>query len=218
MRFQYVFWVILILAACLAIWLTRPPRVRIESYLFVPSDDSDTASVSVQEAMNAAGIVKSDDFIDSILSDPSIAQAELLKSVPAPAQWLKVQLTVSYDKQVGTPAIALVVAESHEQDAKRLVDQIVNEFTRRTLADQARAAEQRRSELEAEFQALSAKAKHFVDASRGGVEVSAAESAKFESIRNRLEELSLQLEEMDLDVPERIRIQQGMTVTKLGRW
>jgi hypothetical protein len=218
MRFQYVFWVLLILAVCLALWFARTPRVRIESYLYAYSEDPAAASNTMEEAMQAAAIVKSDEFVESIVSDPSLAQSELLKSEDAPAKWLKDQLAVNFDKQVGVPTFALIVPESFEQDGKRLVERISDEFAMRSIAKESRAAEQRRSELEAEFQELSAKAKDLIDASRGGVDANAAKSAKFETIRKRLAELSLELEEGDLQAPERIRIQQGTTVTKLGRW
>ena len=94
MRIQHIIWVLLLLSAFLAVvWFCRPPRVKIESYLCSSDDQSEAkASRDFDRAMEANSIVKSDEFIKSIVTDPIIAQTELIRDLDAPAQWLKEKL------------------------------------------------------------------------------------------------------------------------------
>jgi hypothetical protein len=216
-------------------WFSRPPRVMVFSYLLAnepvgsitAEDSSPSANVTEHQLEAARSLIQSDEFVEAILSNPSIAQLAIIRNRPEPARWLQDELSVEFNTDVGAPAVSIVVRASQQEEGRTLVEFVTEEYVTRKLEAEHLQRQQRRGEIAARLQEVSRaigskliQLKEVVS-DRGREDQKSLDlQREFTQLQSEARSLSVELEDLDVEAsaPVRIRRITGTTIVPLSRW
>jgi hypothetical protein len=222
---------IAILACIVFGWFSRPLRVKLISYpVFGESlprrvEDSN-AQHAAKQLDEASALLKSGEFLKTVLESPSVAQLRLINGHRSLPEWLASQLSVDFDNSANAVYIWMILPKSQEADGLAILDAVSAEMRSRIWEAEAAPKVARRALLAEQLRVKSHEMENrltefnkLADGSSNDEPKAEQARQSFESLKSEIKELGGQLQAMDIEAeaPRRIKLVQT-AVVELGRW